>query len=699
MTAIFLQGNAIERLRNLPSDFIHCGVTSPPYFGLRKYDGGEEVWDGDVDCDHEWGVDQPVRHKGQVEQTKWKNADGAGSGQTTKTGNFCAKCGAWKGQLGGEPTPDLYIRHLIQIMREVRRVLRPDGVCFVNIGDSWCSTAPGTMGDSLRQTGIFSGVLAETAEARRKFRPATPLGAKPLDTVLIPSLLALALREDGWYVRSQIIWSKNNPMPESVNGVRFERHRVKVGNYAKMRSMWQTKYPNEDWPFSLQGVPTSKSTAGQVSVQPQLERKKSSPRVVSCTQDTTPDSEIDGGGTGTASQRERATKESEAGTDCQTEGVPSSVSSYDEGSGNDGKAECSSLCLGNGHRQSFNGRAVVGDSGAARVSVSLLPEEDEIDNRPCNPVEQGWEAHSGQRGSSVHELQQQKTRQDSDEFIDCPGCSKCSPNDGYVLRKGSWRPTDSHEIILMLTKTNHYFCDREAVIEPIAPSTVGRGKVDFGGKKGRDYNPDETDPNFSNGSEQWGRTYAYTQSNGNGGHTLRSVWQFPTKPGKFSHYAAYPPKLPEICLKSSTSEKGCCPKCGSPWARVVDKPPCPHTGHTEDKNPDPMANGRRIALMRQAAREAGHEYDGARASTIGWRPTCTCGSNLSPISCRVLDPFSGAGTTAMVAEQLGLDSFSIDTSAEYIQLSKDRIADDKQRQIDEFIKRAKQAARRTKNGK
>ena len=90
MSAIFLEGNAMNVLRGLPEDFFHVCVTSPPYFGLRAYDGGQEQW-----------------------------ADG------------------WYGQLGAELSPDLFIQHLIQIMREVRRVLRPDGVFYLNIGDSW----------------------------------------------------------------------------------------------------------------------------------------------------------------------------------------------------------------------------------------------------------------------------------------------------------------------------------------------------------------------------------------------------------------------------------------------------------------------------------------------------------------------------------------------------------------------------------
>jgi len=463
MPAVFLRGNARDVLQGMPPDFIHCGVTSPPYFGLRKYNGGEEVW-----------------------------PDG------------------WEGQLGGEPTPDLYIQHLVQIMREVRRVLRPDGVFWLNIGDSWAGSGKGQMGDGSHaakhgekqhtNTGAILGGLPKMVMGN---------GIKPLDMVLIPSLLALALREDGWYVRSEIVWQKNNPMPESVNGVRFERCKKKV----------------------------------------------------------------------------------------------------------DG------------------------------------------------------------------------------EWQDCPGCPKCSPNDGYILRKGSWRPTDSHEIILMLTKTNHYFCDKEAVLEQgVYPA--GEARQGGNGHKSMKSGSRTTEGLHN---KEWV---------GNGGRNLRSVWQFPTKPGKFNHYAAYPPKLPEICLKSSTSEKGCCPKCGSPWARVVERGESTYARIKRETGHD-WSDMQRQSVDLGAALKCGElacggtrlpsgaapHLEPVASNTIGWRPTCACDSNLSPIPCRVLDPFSGAGTTAMVAEQLGLDSFSIDTSAEYIQIAKDRIADDEQRRVDEQVKQLSKEAR------
>ncbi|KKL70297.1 hypothetical protein LCGC14_2106340, partial [marine sediment metagenome] len=117
---------------------VQCVVTSPPYWGLRDYKLEPMVWGGREDCGHEWGTLGPEHHPGQVKQT----LSGAGpshEGQTAGSGHFCP-CGAWLGVLGLEPTPDLYVQHIVEIFQEVKRVLRDDGTVFLNMGDSYFSS-------------------------------------------------------------------------------------------------------------------------------------------------------------------------------------------------------------------------------------------------------------------------------------------------------------------------------------------------------------------------------------------------------------------------------------------------------------------------------------------------------------------------------------------------------------------------------
>jgi DNA modification methylase len=173
---------------------MQCVVTSPPYWGLRDYGGTDAVWGGEEDCSHSWSDSE------------------------------CTLCGAWLGQLGLEKSPEEYVEHIVEVFSEVHRVLRDDGVLWLNLGDSYCSTAPGTMGDPLHQRGVLAGVRDDTASARRKFRPATPTGMKPKDLVGIPWMVAFALRAAGWFLRSDIVWAKSisgqiqrgTCMPESV---------------------------------------------------------------------------------------------------------------------------------------------------------------------------------------------------------------------------------------------------------------------------------------------------------------------------------------------------------------------------------------------------------------------------------------------------------------------------------------------------
>jgi site-specific DNA-methyltransferase (adenine-specific) len=163
-----IPGDCIEGLRTLSDASVHCCVTSPPYWGLRDY-----------------GHD---------------------------------------GQIGLESTPEAYVARMVEVFREVRRVLREDGTCWVNLGDSYCGGggyAPDAPCNRRRADGESWGAMnafsVREGEARKKARPGyTPPGLKAKDLVGIPWRVAFALQADGWWLRQDIIWHKPNPMPESV---------------------------------------------------------------------------------------------------------------------------------------------------------------------------------------------------------------------------------------------------------------------------------------------------------------------------------------------------------------------------------------------------------------------------------------------------------------------------------------------------
>ncbi|MFA5322062.1 MAG: site-specific DNA-methyltransferase [Smithella sp.] len=152
------QGDCLEVLKTFPDNCIDCCVTSPPYWGLRDY-----------------GV---------------------------------------KGQYGLEQTPEEYVNKMVEVFREVRRVLKNEGTCWLNLGDSYCGG--GSKGDTegakqKTSKGATWGDNDKVAKLKSKIE-----GIKTKDIVGIPWMVAFALRADGWYLRQDIIWNKPNPMPESV---------------------------------------------------------------------------------------------------------------------------------------------------------------------------------------------------------------------------------------------------------------------------------------------------------------------------------------------------------------------------------------------------------------------------------------------------------------------------------------------------
>ena len=149
---MIINGNVMDKLKDLQNESVNCVVTSPPYWGLRDY-GNDD-------------------------------------------------------QIGLESDPQEYIEKMVAVFREIKRILKNDGTLWINIGDSYSGSGKGTAGNL--------GKKHNERHLEHKTGGLVPSGTKPKDLVGIPWMLAFALRADGWYLRQDIIWAKPNPMPESV---------------------------------------------------------------------------------------------------------------------------------------------------------------------------------------------------------------------------------------------------------------------------------------------------------------------------------------------------------------------------------------------------------------------------------------------------------------------------------------------------
>ncbi len=215
------QGDALEVLRSMEPESVHCVVTSPPYYGLRDYGLPSQVWGGEPDCNHEFG---PTIHgggpSGSLDGSTLQGTPAAEERRPRWESHVCCDCGAWSGSLGLEPSVEMYVEHLVEVFREVWRVLRPDGTLWLNMGDSyvgsWGNYHPfGTGGQRSKQTERWE--RPGYADTHRRPPTANMLtGLKRKDLIGMPWRVAFALQADGWWLRSDIVWSKPNPMPESV---------------------------------------------------------------------------------------------------------------------------------------------------------------------------------------------------------------------------------------------------------------------------------------------------------------------------------------------------------------------------------------------------------------------------------------------------------------------------------------------------
>ena len=252
-----LLGDSKKMLKTIPDNSVDCCITSPPYYGLRDYGTGKWVG-GDPNCPHR-------------RLSKYSEKTNTGHAQPELAGNVgdvifktvCPLCGAVRedSQIGLEETPEAYVASLMEVFDEVRRVLKPEGTFWLNIGDSYWGS--GSRGWDFTNKFTEASKIQEGSKGTTnlhnlpKLTGKTETGIKNKDLVGIPWMLAFACRKNGWYLRQEIIWHKPQPMPESVKDRCVRSHESifllskKPNYYFDYKAIQEKAVTNEDRPNGI----------------------------------------------------------------------------------------------------------------------------------------------------------------------------------------------------------------------------------------------------------------------------------------------------------------------------------------------------------------------------------------------------------------------------------------------------------------
>ena len=621
-------GDYLEVMRDLPDGCVHCIITSPPYWGQRDY-----------------GTD---------------------------------------GQIGLEKTFEEHIDKLVEGFREMRRILRDDGVLWVNYGDKYNTQS----GNYYEGVGIDRPCMKETK--RKRNNADRNLGNGNL--IGLAWRLALALQADGWILRSDVIWAKavsfnekysGSTMPESVSGSRWERCRVKVkGSKVYREGMKDDGYCSESYGNGNRqaqwqpcpGCAKCRDNDGYVLRRGSWRPTRAHEYVFQFVKkipyyaDMEAVREETSGNRHDLNDNPRAV-EGHPGYDCKTSGDISGRNIRDV--------------------WTISTQPYTDYSRTYRL-VRGGP-DDTCDGR-MHIVSPNCQLHGGL--FDLHAML------DGDAH-EAYGLSHILRSDVYLsqVQPADFVPTVPLDI---------YYCGEHSwgyLLQKCFPSATDRNSKNH--KTGLAL---LTDPSCTPSAQRLSRIVRRLVSHGLS-EQGKSIYESKTWPDdldarllgqmffrivdkssfqkllkehkcqcglyhivaeKTSHYATFPTTLVEPMIKVSTSQKGVCPECGAQWARVID------SKQIKRERPNDRTNRHNQGGMNSC----GNTVARTETTTLGWRPTCanTCSNRgtlgpYDPVPAVVYDPFAGSGTVAAVAARLGRNYMGSEISAEYRKQAEARIAE------------------------
>ena len=667
-------GHALE-LKELPAESVDMCMTSPPYWGLRSYKTEPQIWDSKDGCRHEFILDNSNTriHKGWSTGTRTVSADSPSANYDhfgkAEQGQFCSLCGAWRGELGLEPTIELYIKHLIQIFNEVKRVLKKTGTCWVNIDDSYNAGSggdhkPGGKNDAGFQGKTFRGVQPKYLKT---------LSAKSL--CLIPQRFAIAMVEDDSgdiyeLDKGYMLWYNDGVRENITDAIQGQREGKDV-------SKGIPEEEEGEAPSTIQGI------SEEVAERESRKGKAIQPQVLLGEQGA-------GDSTLHQGQCEAAQNIEISGTD-SLRGKPAEVPML--------RGTQDSLSINRPYQWVRSGTPE--GNQAYRLDIRMA-KEGEIPSRL-----QGF-VHELQHGSRLlwflppsrgrnlrlrksdipidllqyfNLLHQERWLVRNDIVWNKPNPMPESVKDRFT---GSWE----HLFFFVKSNTIQYWTN------PVTGAITDKQPLGTKGKWGIDWIYRKTSKKERNRVSLWqGHTYFFEQQfepiteatitrnlyphSGGGPYALnrqrnpgefgdelqgrnkRDVWEFPTISCPFPgvHFATFPEKLCETPILA-----GCpsmiCKKCGKAREKIYKTEPM----KIRRTNWGEQAGNRTAS--------SGTMLEPNKSEFLGYTD---CGCNAGYESGVVLDPFCGSGTALAVAKRLGRKSIGIDISENYCKLTVKRI--------------------------
>lgn len=645
----------------LPDECIDVVITSPPYWGLRDY-GVKSIFGGDPNCKHVF-----AEYHSKLLHENRQNLDGGTIGNAefreklhgfgnAKAG-FCQKCGAWYGQLGLEPHPQMYINHLVMICHEIKRVLKKSGSFYLNLGDTYGTHQSGGKNSShnFRSPEIAEKVGHSLKKPRKGFSEKFIMEKQLL---LIPSRVAVALQDDGWVCRNDIIWHKPNPMPSSAkdrlkNTFDHVFHFVKSRKYYydldAIRELHQSRASGNKQRKLRDPILHHGHLGSSIPWEP-TEVGKNPGDVVSTT-------DLESLKEYCLSEYEKTEKSRTAYRHKIGEVTPQSfksASEWNRGTRETMNTIINSLEISEKIKSQLRSWWHDTQGHPAGKNPGDVIKWDDDEQYPRSIMKFG----KGQTTESLH--------RDGNGVYHSKGKN---PGDIIQFDEEYWQ-----NFILGRAHSNRFY---KKAYELMKNWMIKNNCFDYA--IFYEWYTKEFEGKWESGNLEKGKAKYLSDVKRLPfpkpetrflGDVPSDFWEICTQPftgynPDLEHFAVFPEELPVRPLKSSCP-RWVCKKCGKPRKRVTEKP-LYGKGHTKTKAKEETApNMKHLAERRQYYRSFGFESPPV-PKTVGWSD---CGCNAGFESGVVLDPFAGRGTVGKVAKKLGLHYILFDIKPEYCELAR-----------------------------